>query len=41
VNTPVFAVPLRGYGGLEIIAWECARGLAALGHEVKLIAADG
>jgi glycosyltransferase involved in cell wall biosynthesis len=41
VNTPVFKVPVRGYAGLEVIAYECAKGLAALGHDVKLIAADG
>ncbi len=34
-------VGLVGYGGLEQIAWECARGLAALGHSVGLVAPDG
>lgn len=32
---------LSGYGGLEQIAWECARGLAARGHEVALVAPEG
>lgn len=30
-----------GYAGLEVIAWEMARGLAAKGHTVSMIAADG
>lgn len=32
---------LSGYGGLECVAWECARGLAEKGHEVALIAPLG
>ena len=40
-SSMVFPLPWRGYAGLEIIAWECARGLAARGHEVALIAPDG
>ena len=44
ISTPVFqlgSIGLCGYGGLEQIAWECARGLAAKGHEVSLVAPDG
>lgn len=32
---------LVGYGGLEEIAWQCAKGLAELGHQVLLMAPDG
>jgi glycosyltransferase involved in cell wall biosynthesis len=42
-STPVFALGpmgLTGYGGLEAIAWECAKGLAKRGHQVGLIAPD-
>lgn len=38
---PLGARGLNGYGGLEQIAWECARGLAARGHSVTLIAPLG
>lgn len=49
VSSTVFAVgqsgpggqSLPGYGGLEVIAWETAKGLAAKGHQVTLIAPDG
>lgn len=44
ISSNVFAVGasgLPGYGGLEQIAWECARGLAAMGHQVALVAPDG
>ena len=41
ISSTVFPVPITGYGGLEVIAWECARGLAAKGHHVRLIAPDG
>lgn len=41
VSTPVFRVPCAGYAGLEVIAWETARGLATLGHQVALVAPDG
>jgi glycosyltransferase involved in cell wall biosynthesis len=41
ISTPIFKLPLTGYGGLEAIAWETARGLAARGHEVALVAPDG
>jgi len=44
VSTPIFklgAAGLAGYGGLEQIAWECARGLARKGHRVSLVAPDG
>lgn len=41
ISTPIFKVPVRGYSGLEVIAWEKAKGLAAKGHEVTLYAPDG
>ena len=44
VSTPVFRLGLSGlggYGGLEQVAWERARGLARKGHQVTLIAPDG
>ena len=41
VSSTVFSVPLKGYGGLEAIAWEIARGLAAKGHQVSLVTPDG
>ena len=45
VSTPVFPVSdpsgTSGYAGLEVIAYHCARGLAAKGHKVKLITPDG
>ncbi len=46
VSSTVFSVGtgpggLCGYGGLEVIAWECARGLAERGHDVSLVAPDG
>lgn len=44
ISTPIFpvgSVGLQGYGGLEMVAWQRARGLAQRGHEVTLIAPDG
>lgn len=41
VSTPVFRTPVAGYSGLEVIAYELARGLAARGHSVGLVAPDG
>lgn len=46
ISSSIFAVgqgdnPLPGYGGLEVIAWHCAKGLAAKGHRVTLIAPQG
>jgi glycosyltransferase involved in cell wall biosynthesis len=38
---PIGAGGLQGYGGLEQIAWLCAKGLAELGHQVLLVAPDG
>lgn len=38
---PVGNGGLSGYGGLEQIAWLCAKGLAQLGHEVSLVAPEG
>jgi glycosyltransferase involved in cell wall biosynthesis len=41
ISSSVFACPPPGYAGLEMITWQQARGLAALGHEVSLIAPEG
>src|SRR3989442_1041996 len=50
ISTPVFAIGvggpnakcgLPGYGGLEEIAWQLAKGLATKGHQVSLIAPEG
>lgn len=45
ISTPVFpTVPpigAVGYSGLEVIAWQCAKGLAERGHRVVLVAPDG
>lgn len=41
ISSTVFSVPLHQYGGLEAIAWERAKGLAAKGHKVTLIAPQG
>ncbi len=41
ISTTIFPVPLQGYGGLEAVAWERAKGLAKKGHEVTLFAPDG
>lgn len=41
VSTPIFQTPVTGYAGLEVVAYEQAKGLAALGHEVALVAPDG
>lgn len=41
ISSCVIVVPPPGYSGLEMIVWQCARGLAELGHEVTLIAPEG
>ncbi len=41
VSTPIFRVPVVGYSGLEHLAWQQAKGLAAKGHNVVLFAPDG
>lgn len=44
LSTPIFPLGdtgLAGYGGLEQIAWLCAKGLAARGHRVTLYAPEG
>ncbi len=45
ISTPVFQIippsGTRGYAGLEVIAYHCAKGLAEKGHTVKLMAPDG
>lgn len=41
INTTIFKCPPSGYSGLEALSWEQARGLAALGHSVTLMAPDG
>lgn len=44
ISTPVFRLGntgLSGYGGLEQIAWLTAKGLAAKGHQIALVAPEG
>ena len=41
ISTPVFKVPCSGYSGLEVIAWNQAKGLAEKGHNVSMVAPDG
>jgi glycosyltransferase involved in cell wall biosynthesis len=44
-STPIFRhvspTGTLGYAGLEVIAWECAKGLASRGHQVALVCPDG
>lgn len=44
ISSQVFQLTEGGlshYGGLEVVAWHCARGLAQRGHQVSLVAPDG
>jgi len=41
ISSQVFACPPVGYAGLETIAWHIAKGLAAKGHQVALVAPEG
>jgi glycosyltransferase involved in cell wall biosynthesis len=41
VSSTIFPSPPPGYSGLEAIAYHCANGLGARGHQVTLIAPDG
>ena len=41
ISSTVFPSPPSGYAGLEMVAWQQASGLAALGHQVTLFAPDG
>lgn len=44
ISTQIFALGARGllgYGGLEQIAWECAKGLAERGHEITFVGPIG
>lgn len=41
ISSCVFQCPPPGYSGLEMIAYQCARGLAEKGHEVYLVAPEG
>lgn len=41
ISTTVFTLPPAGYSGLEQLAWQQATGLAALGHQVLLVAPVG
>ncbi len=41
ISSTIFPVPLHNYGGLEAVAFHCAKGLAAKGHQVVLVAPDG
>ena len=38
VSTPFLSVPPRDYGGTELVVWELAEGLDALGHDVTVFA---
>jgi glycosyltransferase involved in cell wall biosynthesis len=41
ISTTILIVPLKGYGGLEDIAYQQAIGLAKLGHQILLVAPIG
>ncbi len=41
VAPPWFAIPPRGYGGIELVVHALAEGLTARGHEVTLFAPEG
>lgn len=41
ISSTVFPVPLRGYGGLEQLAWEWAVEFQKAGHKVALVAPEG
>lgn len=41
ISSSIFSCPPNGYAGLEMISWHCAKGLAAKGHQVTLIAPIG
>lgn len=41
VSANVFTCPPPGYSGLEMIAWQVAKGLAERGHQVALFAPQG
>lgn len=41
LSTPFFTVPPKGYGGLEVVVADIAKGLADLGHKVTIFAPEG
>jgi glycosyltransferase involved in cell wall biosynthesis len=41
ISSNVFKTPVTGYAGLEVVAYECTKGLAGRGHKVALAAPDG
>jgi len=41
ISSTVFVCPPSGYSGLEMLAWQQAKGLATRGHQVALIAPQG
>lgn len=41
ISSSVFKIPIFGYGGLESIVYEQAKGLAQKGHEVAIVAPEG
>lgn len=41
ISTTIFAVPAKGYSGLEQIAWEWAVEFHKMGHQVALVAPAG
>jgi glycosyltransferase involved in cell wall biosynthesis len=41
ISTPMIVTPPQNYGGLEMVVYDLAAGLAELGHEVTMIGAIG
>lgn len=41
ISSTVFSLPVSGYAGLEHLAWQRAKGLAELGHDVTVFVPDG
>ncbi|MDE2095632.1 MAG: glycosyltransferase [Patescibacteria group bacterium] len=41
ISTSIFRLPVSGYSGLEHLAWQISKGLAAKGHQVSVIAPEG
>ena len=41
ISTPIFALPLQGYGGLEDLVYRWSVEFAKLGHSVSVVAPEG
>lgn len=41
LSTPFLTVPPKGYGGLEVVVADIAKGLADIGHKVTIFAPEG